>query len=508
MKPARLERAPRSSRARAQVNWSRRVRGGGSTSRPRSTSARRGSDAPRVGVRLGPGGERDAAGRAAARGASRAARARGRPSACSPSGTSTPSRLAASRSMLVSASICLKRTLVDAELLGAALGGLEHLGREVRADQRAAGLRSARRRAARCRRCRRRARAACSPGCGSIASIIHAETGIVRRAQLVAPGLPARGLVGPALAALRAEVVGQRHGATHASAGRRGGPCPTRCAAARRPARTPSGTLKPASRSRQCARSAAWVSSAPARDDHERGDRLAPQRVRAGEDGGLDHVRVLGQHGLDLGGRDVLPARDDHVALAAVTISRPSLVEPAEVAGAQAAERVDGAAGDEDLAVGGDRDADARQRAARGLEVARLGDGDRRARLREPVARADRERRRRARARSSARGIGPPPSRIRRSVGPGRRARVEQPLELGRDERGDRDAAVAQLRARSPPRRTAAARAPRSSPSAPSAARPSARRRARAAAGTASARRRRAPSPARGRGRWRGCCRT
>jgi hypothetical protein len=78
-----------------------------------------------------------------------------------------------------------------------------------------------------------------------------------------------------------------------------------------------------------------------ARDD-ERGDRLAPDRVRAGEDGRLGHARMLGEHRLDLGGRDVLPARDDHIALAAGHDQPAALVEPAQVAGADAAERADG----------------------------------------------------------------------------------------------------------------------------------------------------------------------
>ena len=60
----------------------------------------------------------------------------------------------------------LEAHVADAELLGAALGGLQHLGREVRARSACRRARSARRRAARCRRCRRPARAASARAAG------------------------------------------------------------------------------------------------------------------------------------------------------------------------------------------------------------------------------------------------------------------------------------------------------------------------------------------------------
>ena len=113
--------------------------------------------------------------------------------------------------------------------------------------------------------------------------------------------------------------------------------------------------------------------------------------MRAGEDGGLDDVGVLGEHRLDLRRRHVLAARDDHVALAARHHEPAVGVEPAQVAGAQAPERVHRAARDDDLAVGRDGEADARDRPPGRLEVARLAHGHRRARLREAVARADRQ---------------------------------------------------------------------------------------------------------------------
>ena len=100
---------------------------------------------------------------------------------------------------------------------------------------------------------------------------------------------------------------------------------------------------------------------------------------------------MLLEHRLDLGGRDVLPARDDRVALAADHRQAALVVEAPEVAGAQ---RVplphDGRAVDEDLAVVGDADPEPGQRPARRLEVARLGQRDGRARLGEPVGLGDR----------------------------------------------------------------------------------------------------------------------
>ena len=104
---------------------------------------------------------------------------------------------------------------------------------------------------------------------------------------------------------------------------------------------------------------------------------------------------------------------------------------------------VDGRAGDEDLAVLRHRDADPGERPPRGPEVAGLRDGDRGARLREAVARADAE----------AGVVGaleqrPGHRAAPEQDAPQRRARlgagVQQPLELGGDQGGHGDAAVAQ----------------------------------------------------------------
>jgi hypothetical protein len=66
------------------------------------------------------------------------------------------------------------------------------------------------------------------------------------------------------------------------------------------------------------------------------------------------------QHRLDLGGHHVLAAGDDGVHLAAGHDQPAAVVEAAEVAGAQRAAARHGRAGDEDLAVGRERDGDTR----------------------------------------------------------------------------------------------------------------------------------------------------
>ena len=177
---------------------------------------------------------------AAARGASRAARSPGRPSACSPSGTARRRCSPASRSMLVSASICLKRTLpipsssarrcAACSISGAKSEeisvppGCDQLGGEE-AGVAGAGA---------------RARAASGPGCGSIASIIQAETGIVARAQRRRGARPSPRPARPSACGSRVRKSSGAPPRGDASAGPRGGPCPTPCAAARRRARTPS----------------------------------------------------------------------------------------------------------------------------------------------------------------------------------------------------------------------------------------------------------------------------
>ena len=166
--------------------------------------------------------------------------------------------------------------------------------------------------------------------------------------------------------------------------------------------------------------------------------------MRAAEDARLGHLRMLLEHRLDLGGRDVLPARDDRVALAADHRQAALVVEPPEVARAQ---RVplphDGRAVDEDLAVGGDADPEPGQRPARRLEVARLGQGDGRARLGQPVGLGDRA------SPPRPRGAAARPGRARRRAAPaaaaGRAAAgVEHARQHRRDERGERDVALAQ----------------------------------------------------------------
>ncbi len=97
------------------------------------------------------------------------------------------------------------------------------------------------------------------------------------------------------------------------------------------------GTLYGASARAQCARSSSTSTlSARARHDDRR-DRLAPLRVRAAEHGRLEHLRMRLEHGLDLGGRDVLAAADDRVGLAPGHAQAPALVELAEIARVQPA---------------------------------------------------------------------------------------------------------------------------------------------------------------------------
>ena len=241
------------------------------------------------------------------------------------------------------------------------------------------------------------------------------------------------------------------------------------------------------------------------RGHEQRGHRLAPLRVRAGEHRRLGDAGVLLQHRLDLGGRDVLAAGHDRVGLAADHGQAALVVEAAEVAGAQ---RVPlphhGRAGDEDLAVLRHGEAGAGQRAAGGLEVARVGERDRAARLGQPVGLGDREARvggaaqQRGRARAAAEHD---PAQPRAGAAAG----VEDAGEHGRDQRGERDVALLQRaggalgveRLEHDRARGGGASAPGSS----------ARRRARAASGTASARRGRCRARRRRRGCGRRRCR-
>ncbi len=118
---------------------------------------------------------------------------------------------------------------------------------------------------------------------------------------------------------------------------------------------------------------------AGARDDDRRHG-LAPLRVEAAEHSRLEHPRMRLEHGLDLGGRDVLAAADDRVGLASAHPQAAALVELAEVAGMQPAvgcerSRCHCRPGHEDLAVFSDPQTGAEQRraGARGC-AADLGD--------------------------------------------------------------------------------------------------------------------------------------
>ena len=262
------------------------------------------------------------------------------------------------------------------------------------------------------------------------------------------------------------------------------------------------GTLNGASRSRQWRRSAAASGAAPSRGDDERGDRLAPDRVRAGEDGRLGHARDARRaRASTSAGATFSPPVMITSPLRPVTTSRPRSSSRPRSPVRSAAERVDGRPGDDDLAVARrPRRRRPGSGAARGLEVAGLGDRDRRAGLGQAVARADREAGgpgalRAARAASARRRAGS-------AAGPARAARRRRAAAAAGS--GTSEASVIPASAT----RSARRRAPRSSPSAPSAGPPSGRRRARAAAGRASARRRRAPSRPPARARWRGCCRS
>ena len=68
---------------------------------------------------------------------------------------------------------------------------------------------------------------------------------------------------------------------------------------------------------------------------HEAERRLAPFIVRDADDATVEHRGVLLEYRLDVGGKDVLAAGEDHVLLAVDDEKIAILVEPAEVAGAQ-----------------------------------------------------------------------------------------------------------------------------------------------------------------------------
>ena len=130
-----------------------------------------------------------------ARGASRAARPRGRPAACSPSGTARR-RCSPPRGRCSFRVDLLEAHVADAELLGPALGGLEHLGGKSEQISVAARLDQL------------GGQEPVSPVPAASSSSVVARLrvdrvdhpgrdGHRRRAQLVAPRLPARGLRRP-----------------------------------------------------------------------------------------------------------------------------------------------------------------------------------------------------------------------------------------------------------------------------------------------------------------------
>ena len=151
-----------------------------------------------------------------------------------------------------------------------------------------------------------------------------------------------------------------------------------RCAAARATSSNAFGTLKRASRLAAVARAAPAASARAGAQDDARG---RPPRPTAGP--GAPNTAASATAGCasstasTSAGATFSPPVTIMSALRPVTMQAPALVEAAEVAGAQAPPPRDGRAGDEDLAVGRDRDADAGQRPAGRLEVAGLGDRDR-----------------------------------------------------------------------------------------------------------------------------------
>ena len=166
---------------------------------------------------------------------------------------------------------------------------------------------------------------------------------------------------------------------------------------------------------------------------HDGGDdRLAPLRVRAAVDGGLDHVGVRLEHRLDLGGRHVLAAGDDRVGLAPGDAQRAVGAPLAQVAGgehrAPVRPRRHRRPADEDLAVAGHPHARAEQRRAERRDL--------RARLGQAVGRRDRHA---GRGRASLqrggrrRAAEQRPAQRRRLAQPG----VEQALQRRGDERDD-----------------------------------------------------------------------
>ena len=367
------------------------------------------------------------------------------------------------------------------ELLGAPLGGGEHLGHEVGGDQRRRRAGSARRRGSRCRPGRRRARA--PSGRLRLDRVDHpGRDGHRRAAQRVGlrrsqPG----GLLGPAGCGSRC---GIRRVAVIASSPSRSS-LPSACAAAASTSSTAFGHLEAGEPLGAVTRAAPAASGGGRAGTTRAVDRLAPLGVRAAEHAGLGHRRVLEQHRLDLGGRDVLAAGDDRVDLAADhdqaarSSRRPrspvrSVPPPATVGPAT---RISPSGAIATSMPGSGRPAVSTSPGSATRDL--------RARLGEPVGRGDRaagvagaleQRGRRGRAAEQ--------DRAQPRAGRARPRRAGAASWVGTSE-----ASVTSSRAPAVRSSTAVGAVDRAS-----AAAPSARRRARAAAGTASARRGRSPS--------------
>src|SRR6516225_6571530 len=73
-----------------------------------------------------------------------------------------------------------------------------------------------------------------------------------------------------------------------------------------------------------------WIGAIPSHAEGHR--RLAPLLARNADHGDIDHVRVLEQQHLDVGGIDVEAAGNDHVLLAVEQDDEAVLVDPAHVA--------------------------------------------------------------------------------------------------------------------------------------------------------------------------------
>ena len=187
-----------------------------------------------------------------------------------------------------------------------------------------------------------------------------------RRARSCARALRApsrRRCVAQRCAALRAVLGGIGHDAARGAAA-----CPRRCAAARRRRSIAFGTLKRGEpRARTCSRSSSASAAAPARSTTSAVTASPHSGSGAAEDAGLGDGGVLEQHGLDLGRRDVLAAGDDRVGLAADARSagRGRRARPRSPVRSARRAPAHGRPGDEDLAVGRDRDARPRAAAAR-----------------------------------------------------------------------------------------------------------------------------------------------